>query len=73
MTSRLAFARAETTDDDNRKSSRGLRKMSDEAQATASLKPDPLRWGNGTDDSFKNVNDEETRRALFPSNYPPAA
>ncbi|BDC44782.1 glutathione S-transferase family protein [Paraburkholderia terrae] len=27
----------------------------------------------GTDHSFKNVNDEETRRALFPSNYPPAA
>ena len=27
----------------------------------------------GTDYSFKNVNDEETRRALFPSNYPPAA
>ena len=22
---------------------------------------------------FKKVNDEETRRALFPSNYPPAA
>jgi hypothetical protein len=46
--------------------------MSDKAQATASRKPDPLRWGNGTDHSFKNVSDEETRRALFPFNYPPA-
>ena len=27
----------------------------------------------GTDHEFKRVNDEETRRALFPSNYPPAA
>jgi GST-like protein len=27
----------------------------------------------GTDHSFKNVIDEETRHALFPSNYPPAA
>jgi GST-like protein len=25
----------------------------------------------GADHSFKKVNDEETRRALFPSNYPP--
>ena len=47
--------------------------MSDKAQATASRRPDPLRSGNGTDHSFKNVNDEETRRALFPSNYLPAA
>ncbi|MGF6905165.1 hypothetical protein P3T22_006456 [Paraburkholderia sp. GAS348] len=46
--------------------------MSDKAQATASRKPDPLRWGSGTDNSFKNVNDEETRRALFPSNSAPA-
>jgi hypothetical protein len=46
--------------------------MSDKAQATASRKPDPLRWGNNTDHSFKNVSDEETRRALFPFNYPPA-
>jgi GST-like protein len=27
----------------------------------------------GTDHAFKKVNDEETKRALFPSNYPPAA
>jgi GST-like protein len=27
----------------------------------------------GQDYDFKKVNDEETRRALFPSNYPPAA
>ncbi len=27
----------------------------------------------GQDHPFKKVNDEETRRALFPSNYPPAA
>lgn len=27
----------------------------------------------GSDHPFKKVNDEETRRALFPSNYPPAA
>jgi GSH-dependent disulfide-bond oxidoreductase len=27
----------------------------------------------GSDHAFKKVNDEETRRALFPSNYPPAA
>jgi GSH-dependent disulfide-bond oxidoreductase len=27
----------------------------------------------GKDHEFKKVNDEETRRALFPSNYPPAA
>lgn len=27
----------------------------------------------GKDHDFKKVNDEETRRALFPSNYPPAA
>lgn len=27
----------------------------------------------GNDHAFKQVNDEETRRALFPSNYPPAA
>jgi len=27
----------------------------------------------GQDHSFKRVNDEETKRALFPSNYPPAA
>jgi len=27
----------------------------------------------GSDHEFKRVNDEETRRALFPSNYPPAA
>lgn len=26
----------------------------------------------GADHNFKKVNDEETRRALFPSNYPPA-
>jgi hypothetical protein len=25
----------------------------------------------GKDHEFKKVNDEETRRALFPSNYPP--
>ncbi len=27
----------------------------------------------GKEHTFKTVNDEETRRALFPSNYPPAA
>ena len=27
----------------------------------------------GKDHDFKKVNDEETKRALFPSNYPPAA
>lgn len=27
----------------------------------------------GKDHAFKQVNDEETRRALFPSNFPPAA
>jgi GST-like protein len=27
----------------------------------------------GKDNAFKKVNDEETKRALFPSNYPPAA
>jgi GST-like protein len=27
----------------------------------------------GKDHAFKRVNDEETRRALFPSNYPSAA
>jgi len=27
----------------------------------------------GKDHEFKKVNDEETKRALFPSNYPPAA
>lgn len=27
----------------------------------------------GQDHAFKKVNDEETKRALFPSNYPPAA
>jgi GSH-dependent disulfide-bond oxidoreductase len=27
----------------------------------------------GKDHPFKKVNDEETKRALFPSNYPPAA
>ena len=27
----------------------------------------------GKDHSFKRVNDEETKRALFPSNYPPVA
>jgi GSH-dependent disulfide-bond oxidoreductase len=27
--------------------------------------------GQGHD--FKKISDEETRRALFPSNYPPAA
>lgn len=27
----------------------------------------------GKDHDFKKINDEETRRALFPSNYPPAA
>jgi GSH-dependent disulfide-bond oxidoreductase len=26
----------------------------------------------GADHNFKRINDEETRRALFPSNYPPA-
>ncbi len=26
----------------------------------------------GKNHPFKRVNDEETRRALFPSNYPPA-
>ncbi|HEY2661266.1 MAG TPA: glutathione S-transferase C-terminal domain-containing protein [Caulobacteraceae bacterium] len=29
--------------------------------------------GVGKEHTFKMVNDEETRRALFPSNYPPAA
>lgn len=29
--------------------------------------------GVGKDHPFKKVNDDETRRALFPSNYPPAA
>ena len=27
----------------------------------------------GSDIAFKKVNDEETRRALFPSNFPPAS
>jgi GST-like protein len=27
----------------------------------------------GTGHEFKKINDEETKRALFPSNYPPAA
>jgi GST-like protein len=27
----------------------------------------------GKDHDFKKVNDEGTKRALFPSNYPPAA
>jgi GST-like protein len=27
----------------------------------------------GKEHEFKKVNDEETKRALFPSNYPPAA
>jgi GST-like protein len=27
----------------------------------------------GSDIAFKKVNDEETQRALFPSNFPPAA
>jgi len=27
----------------------------------------------GKDHDFKKINDEETKRALFPSNYPPAA
>ncbi|HEY0296072.1 MAG TPA: glutathione binding-like protein [Bordetella sp.] len=27
----------------------------------------------GQDHAFKKINDEETKRALFPSNYPPAA
>ena len=27
----------------------------------------------GQDHAFKKVRDEETKRALFPSNYPPAA
>jgi GST-like protein len=27
----------------------------------------------GKDHAFKKVNDEETKQALFPSNYPPAA
>ena len=27
----------------------------------------------GADHAFKKVNDDETKRALFPSNYPPAA
>jgi GST-like protein len=27
----------------------------------------------GKDHEFKKVNDEETKRALFPSNFPPAA
>ncbi len=27
----------------------------------------------GQDHAFKKVNDEETRRALFPSNHPPVA
>jgi len=27
----------------------------------------------GKDIEFKKVNDEETRRSLFPSNFPPAA
>jgi GSH-dependent disulfide-bond oxidoreductase len=27
----------------------------------------------GKDHDFKKVNDDETKRALFPSNYPPAA
>lgn len=29
--------------------------------------------GVGKDHEFKKVNDEETKRALFPSNYPPAS
>src|SRR6185437_2414805 len=33
----------------------------------------PRERAVGTDHAFKKVNDEETKRALFPSNYPPAA
>lgn len=42
--------------------------------ATVSARPAAARARNvGKDHPFKKVNDEETKRALFPSNYPPAA
>lgn len=42
--------------------------------ATVSARPAAARACNvGKDHPFKKVNDEETKRALFPSNYPPAA
>ncbi len=41
---------------------------------TVDARPAVLRARNvGKDHPFKKVNDEETKRALFPSNYPPAA
>ena len=41
---------------------------------TVDARPAVARARNvGQDHAFKKVNDEETRRALFPSNYPPAA
>lgn len=41
---------------------------------TVDTRPAAMRARNvGKDHPFKKVNDDETRRALFPSNYPPAA
>jgi GST-like protein len=40
---------------------------------TIDARPAAARARNvGKDHVFKKINDEETRRALFPSNYPPA-
>lgn len=41
---------------------------------TIDVRPAATRARNvGKGHSFKKINDEETKRALFPSNYPPAA
>ncbi|HEY1941519.1 MAG TPA: glutathione S-transferase C-terminal domain-containing protein [Roseiarcus sp.] len=41
---------------------------------TVDARPAAARAGAvGKDHAFKKVNDDETKRALFPSNYPPAA
>lgn len=65
---------------------RASRVLKGEAEPLAAF-PNLRRWFQAIDDrpavararvvgvghEFKKVNDEETRRALFPSNYPPAA
>jgi len=65
---------------------RASRVLNGEAEPLAAF-PNLRRWFQAIDDrpavararvvgvghEFKKVNDEETRRALFPSNYPPAA
>ena len=65
---------------------RASRVLKGEAEPLAAF-PNLKRWFQAVDDrpavararvvgqghEFKKVNDEETRRALFPSNYPPAA